>query len=249
MGNKNLIRDFLVYKITAVKKLLLKGEFVLFFKDLQAFRSWRKFRVTTKSTLDFRTPWLVFEAIEFLDKWLKKQMVVFEYGSGGSSLFISDRVKTLYSIDHDERWFENVKTVIQHEGIKNIEYKLHRPIAELNELKKDCSAPENYLSCMGEFKNLNFENYVRSIDTYPDNHFDLVIVDGRSRPSCILHAIPKVKVGGILLVDNADRTYYLRSFPVLREKGKWVEKTFTGHFPYCPASILGTTILFTKQAN
>jgi hypothetical protein len=57
----------------------------------------------------------------------------------------------------------------------------------------------------------------------------------------------KVKSGGVLLVDNADRTYYLSHFPELRDQHKWDEQVFIGHFPYCPASILGTTILFTKK--
>jgi hypothetical protein len=249
MKNKSLVRDFLVYTITAIQKLLLKGQVVFFFKDISVFRLWWKFRNTTKSTLNFRTPWLVFGAIDFLDNWLTKEMIVFEYGSGGSSLFISDRVKVIYSIDHDEQWFENVKTAIDKEGIKNIEYKLYRPVAEIKGSEKNCSDPENYLSCMGEYKDLNFENYVRSIDVFPENYFDLVIIDGRARPSCILHAMRKVKPNGILLVDNADRGYYLRSFPELYEEDKWTIKKFTGHFPYCSASILGTTTLFTKRGH
>lgn len=249
MANRNILRDFFVYTITSVQKLLMKGEFSLFIKDIKVFMLWRKFRVSSKSTLDFRTPWLVFDVINFLKKWLQKDMVVYEYGSGGSSLFISDRVKTIYSIEHDEAWFNNVQEVMKKEGIKNIEYRLHTPEAQVADSSVDCSNPHYYLSCMGEFKDLNFEKYVKSIDGFPNQHFDLVIVDGRSRPSCILHSMQKVKPGGILLVDNADRAYYLRSFPALDDAEKWEKKVFTGHFPYCPASILGTTILFTKRGN
>lgn len=248
MNNRNLLRDFFVYTITSLKQLLFKGEVIFFLMDMKSFWLWRKFRLSSKSTLDFRTPWLVFGAIDFLKEWLRKDMTVFEYGSGGSSLFISDRVEVIYSIEHDKLWFENVKTVIQKESIENINYKLSPPVAEMSDPKKSCSDPHNYLSCMGEFKNLNFENYVKSIDEFPDNQFDLVIIDGRARPSCILHAIAKIKVGGILLVDNADRNYYLSSFPEFHLQQQWDKKKFIGHFPYSPASILGTTILFTKRA-
>ena len=141
MPNRSLVRDFLVYTITAIQKLLFIGQAGLFVKDMRASRLLWKCRVTTKSTLDFRILWLVFEAIDFLNKWLTKDMIVVEYGSRGSSLFISDSVKTIYSIDHDEQWFENVKTVIHKEGIKNIEYKLYRPVAELNGSTKNCGRP------------------------------------------------------------------------------------------------------------
>ncbi|HLP36084.1 hypothetical protein [Lacibacter sp.] len=247
MRKHNRVRDLLVYTITSVQKLLLKGMISLFLKDIRVFGRWWKFRVSSKSTLDFRTPWLVFDAIDFLSNWLRKDMVVFEYGSGGSSLFISDRVNKLYSVEHNEQWFGNVSDAIKTEGIQNIDLRLYRPVVKINDPKVDCSDPKNYISCMGEFKDLNFETYVKSIAAFPDNYFDLIIVDGRARPSCIQHAMPKVKTGGVLLVDNADRAYYLSHFPELRDEDNWDEKAFIGHFPYCPASILGTTILFTKK--
>lgn len=65
---------------------------------------------------------------------------------------------------------------------------------------------------------MNFQRYASQIDKYPDQHFDLVIVDGRARPSCLMHGVPKVKVGGMLVLDNADRDYYLaRTHPFLKE--------------------------------
>lgn len=99
---------------------------------------------------------------------------------------------------------------------------------------------------MGEFKDLNFETYVKSIDKFPDNYFDLIIVDGRARPSCIKHAMNKVKTGGVLLIDNADRTYYLQPFPVLLTQDKWKLLDFIGHSSYGSAPILGTTKFFIK---
>jgi hypothetical protein len=100
---------------------------------------------------------------------------------------------------------------------------------------------------MGEYKDFILEDYVKSIEDYPDGYFDLVVVDGRARPSCILHSMQKVKVNGILLLDNADRSYYLHPFPELFEKSKWSVQTFIGHLPYNPPSVLDTTILFTKK--
>jgi hypothetical protein len=214
--------------------------------DMRFFFLWRRFRVAAASTLEYEIPWMSFAAIEYLKTWLHKDMLVYEYGSGGSSLFLSSRVRHLYSVDHDGSWFKDVEAIIEKKNINNISYAFIKP-EPVSGTDKDCSHPEHYLSCMGEFKNLSFEKYVKSIDHHPHDYFDLVIVDGRARPSCIKHAIPKIKKGGVLLLDNADRSYYLHAFPELMDTGKWVAATFEGHFPYCSASLLDTTILFTRK--
>ncbi len=232
---------------TSVKVLLLKGLFRLFLKNIISFFRWRVFRTTSKNTIDYQIPWMSFAAIDYLSDWLHKKMVVFEYGSGGSSLFIAERVHQLHSVDHDELWYNKVQAIIEQKQIKNITYKLFKPEPLVSSTPSECGNPANFLSCMGEFNGLSFENYVRSIDQFSDHYFDLVIVDGRARPSCIKHAMTKVKQGGVLLLDNADRSYYLNPFPELLEEDKWRQKIFIGHFPHCSASVVDTTIFFFKQ--
>jgi predicted O-methyltransferase YrrM len=56
---------------------------------------------------------------------------------------------------------------------------------------------------------MQFRSYVEAIDAYPDASFDLVVVDGRARPSCLRQAIPKLRPRGLLVLDNSDRDYYL----------------------------------------
>jgi predicted O-methyltransferase YrrM len=50
---------------------------------------------------------------------------------------------------------------------------------------------------------------VTQIDAFPDGAFDVVLVDGQARPSCLKHAYTKVKPGGMLILDNADVPEYL----------------------------------------
>ena len=50
---------------------------------------------------------------------------------------------------------------------------------------------------------------------YPDGHFDLVIVDGRARPSCVFHAMSKVRAGGYLMLDDTDRQRYEEAMSLL----------------------------------
>ena len=236
-----------MYVYTAVRFLFLKGQFGLFLQDLSFFSDWRKYRTSSKGTLEHRVPWLVFGSISFLEGWLKKEMRVFEYGSGGSTLYLAERVASIVSVEHDSQWYEHAEEQINRSGFTNIQYFLLAPQAAANNASMECTNPENYVSCFTEYKGKEFSAYARFIDGYPDESFDLVIVDGRVRHSCIVHAMQKVKKQGILLLDNADRSYYLAPFPELFDSGNWKLLTFTGHFPFGPASVLNTTKLFIRQ--
>ena len=56
-----------------------------------------------------------------------------------------------------------------------------------------------FVSTAGE----NFGRYVRAIDSEPDDSIDLVIVDGQARTRCVLAAAPKIRPGGMLLLDDS----------------------------------------------
>src|SRR5690606_37246496 len=49
--------------------------------------------INNKSPLDLELPWLTIGAILHIKRFLNKNMRVFEYGSGGSTLFFSKRAK------------------------------------------------------------------------------------------------------------------------------------------------------------
>ena len=55
--------------------------------------------INGKTPLDLEVPWFSYAAIDFLDGFLRPGMMVCEYGSGGSTLFFSKRVRSVVSID------------------------------------------------------------------------------------------------------------------------------------------------------
>lgn len=245
-NKKNILIEFLAYSFFSVKKILLKGHYKCFYSDMLRFFKWWESRKVETDTIHVGAPWMVFAAVSFLKKWLKKDMKVFEYGSGGSTVFFSKLSDSIISVEHYEKWYNRVSKYISNNQINNIEYRLILP--ELyTAVTGSCTDPKSYKSCFPEFSNFSFKEYVISIDAYPDECFDLVVVDGRSRGSCILHAMKKVKVNGMLLVDNADRSYYLKPFPELFDKNKWGIASFIGHVPNNPPSEIDITILFTRK--
>ncbi|HYZ83444.1 MAG TPA: class I SAM-dependent methyltransferase [Bryobacteraceae bacterium] len=49
------------------------------------------------------------------------------------------------------------------------------------------------------------EQYVSAIHAFPDNHFDVISIDGSHRLACFEAAHRHLKPGGILLIDNTDK--------------------------------------------
>ncbi len=184
--------------------------------------------------LKTHTPWLVYDAIEWLKSHLTKDMLVYEYGSGGSTLFLADLCKVLHSVEYDFSWYNKVIKEIEARGILNCDLSFVEPEEKINENRVLCFVSLgmniSYSSKSKKYENKSFMKYVQSIDRFEDNFFDLIVVDGRSREACIVHSISKVKLGGYILLDNSERLWYESGVRIL--EGKGFEKTsFFGHGP------------------
>ena len=57
-------------------------------------------------------PWYTYPAIHFIKNRLMKDMTVFEYGCGFSTLWWADRVQRVVSVEHDEKWYNQIKKLI-----------------------------------------------------------------------------------------------------------------------------------------
>jgi len=159
--------------------------------------------------LDTPSPWLTFDAIDQLRARMKDGLRIFEYGSGGSTLFWLQWRVALCSIEHDPEWYALVKARLPQGA--SVDYRLVVPEpSDDRNFGADPADPHAYVSRDERSRGRTFRRYASQIDEFPDAHFDLVLVDGRARPSCIRHAAPKVKRGGVLVLDNADRDYYVR---------------------------------------
>ncbi len=53
-----------------------------------------------------------------------------------------------------------------------------------------------------------WDEYVDAIDRFENDFFDIVIIDGMCREECAARAAPKVKPGGIIVVDDTDQPWY-----------------------------------------
>lgn len=193
------------------------------------FRAWSR---TGATPLGDELPWMTFAAAEFLSGWLQKDMNVFEWGSGGSTIFFAKHAARVTAVEHEEAWAAQVRTAIAGRGIANARLEHLPPELDAAAMQWDCADPSVCASSGEKFRGQSFQRYVTFIDSFSDAAFDLVVVDGRARPSCIQHGMAKVKPGGFLLLDNAERQHYARAKTRL-DAAEWERHDFTGPGPYC----------------
>ena len=126
-------------------------------------------------------PWFVMGSITYLeDEFLEDpyhplEFKAFEWGSGGSTIWLSQRTKSVITLEHDREWVEKTKAELDKYGITNVAL-IWRQLDR---------------------------GYVEYIDSFPDEHFDIILVDGRRRSDCLAHAVPKLRCGGALVLDNS----------------------------------------------
>ncbi len=183
---------------------------------------------------DFLTlaqPWLCFPAARHLNQLDFDQAKVFEYGSGGSTIYFGQRASEVYSVEHEPAWYDRVQVELSLRGMTNVFCLLVQPEPNGRQNTASVADPKAYASSDERTAGMNFENYVRTIDRFPDGYFDLVIVDGRARPSCLAHAMRKVRMGGILLLDQSERPHYLSNILELKDRSRWQLERYMGPLP------------------
>src|SRR5438270_5199052 len=149
--------------------------------------------INGKTPLDLEVPWFSYAAIDFLEDFLKPHMQVFEYGSGGSTIFFARRLKSVYSVEDNLRWFELVTRRLEEKELHNVTLKL----------------------CPFDFQRAQGFEHSEYLHAIPDERFDVIVVDGSEewtqvRPACFEKAEARVKAGGIIIVDDSWRYPDLR---------------------------------------
>lgn len=121
-------------------------------------------------------PWISYSAIYELGSFLTKSSRVLEFGSGMLTIWYAKHAGEVYSVEDSKPWFEKIGNFIKNNNISNI--------------------------------NLTFSSNLNDYSQFMSNDhagFDLVMVDGNYRSSCVSHAIRLLRPGGVFYLDNSDR--------------------------------------------
>jgi precorrin-6B methylase 2 len=133
-------------------------------------------------------PWVTYCFIDFISNRLDKNMDIFEYGSGNSTLWYAEKVNSVTSVEHNKIWYEKIK--------KN--------------------APKNVTIYYQELiYNGEYSKFVNKTNRKFDI---IIIIDGRDRVNCIKNAINNLKESGIIILDDSERKQYKEGIDFLLNK-------------------------------
>jgi len=121
---------------------------------------------------------------------------------------------------------------LKESGLNNVDYRF-----VLQNDKDDFKNASFNLEDSGDYEvRRDYVNYFRALNDIEDASLDFAIVDGRARTECCMEILPKIKKGGILILDNSERDRY---YPVFdKMKNESIYKTTNG--------LTNTTFWFLK---
>ncbi len=129
--------------------------------------------------------WLCPDALRFLDAWLGPTDIGFQWGTGDSTLWLAKRVQHLTSIEHNPAQARQVRVQLRVEGLnERVSY---------------------HLESHGNAKQHIDAAYVRMIDMASDHSLSFSVIGGPLPSACCLASILKLKPGGLLIVEHAER--------------------------------------------
>lgn len=156
-------------------------------------------------------PYLVWDAIDFLEEEVKPGMKVLEVGSGNSTCWFLGKGCEVTSFEHSGEWAEAV-----------MKFNRER-LGEESVARLDYHVEEG-------------DDAIKGIAELPDNTYDLVLIDSMNehtyRPAALAAARSKVRSGGLMVLDNADHP---NNWPALDMMADLERIRFTG---YCPMGCL-----------
>jgi hypothetical protein len=79
------------------------------------------------------------------------------------------------------------------------------------EVKKQISTNVDYSCCKDD-------SYYKRIKQFPDNYFDVIVIDGSYRNECAIESINKISKEGLIIFDNADGVDFKKAQILFMEK-------------------------------
>lgn len=141
-------------------------------------------------------PWLRPMATEYIKCLLPQGASIFEWGMGASTIWFARQKHSVASFELDPEWYKQVGERVVKENLM--------PFVQ-----------PYYFGIIKGLNSPNIQMYADAILSATFGKFDLILVDGRNRCRCLANARSKVKVGGMLCLDNSERPEYAKAIALL----------------------------------
>jgi hypothetical protein len=160
------------------------------------------------------------EEVEYIENLVNKDSKVFEWGSGGSTIYFYPLVHTYISVENIRLWYELVRQRLIMDKVQGITKRNNNTILIYIDERSDYI--ENKKG-RGSIKDgVHLKKYVNSIDETNIDDFDLILIDGDVRANCLLKAIQYA---------TENTTIILHDYYKYHDSYKWIEKNYKPERP------------------
>lgn len=128
---------------------------------------------------------------EFISKYIDKGDILLEWGSGNSTIYFSEKVKSLISIEHDIDYYKIIKNLIIFHDIKNI---------DIYHIPANSPTPT---PCRYE----QFKEYIEFVKKN-NFKFNRVLIDGRARKYCAKSILEIIDENCVVMIHDFNRPDY-----------------------------------------
>jgi hypothetical protein len=120
-------------------------------------------------------PWISYRAASEIERLLRPEWRVLEFGAGMSTLWFAKRVSFVLSIEANREWYERVCKQLTSRGFSNVEVRLRQ----------------------------ESDAYAAAVNR-EDGLFDFVLIDGDWRERCIEPSLRALRADRFVYIDNID---------------------------------------------
>jgi len=169
---------------------------LLFLESAPKENGWFK-TVKTRQAVNLEgepIPWLTYPFIDFIQDRLNKDLSIFEFGAGNSSIYFAKKSKSVISVEHSPEWYKIIKS--------NDKYKYENLDIRLVEIPDEMKEKGYHTMAFTNTEN----EYVYSLKN-TGKKYNVVVVDGLFRNSCIMHSLDSLTDDGIIFLDNTSKHY------------------------------------------
>ena len=158
---------------------------------------------------------------EMVEKYLKPDHTMLEYGSGGSTLYFSQLVKEYVSVEHNAEWHKRIR---EHVG-DNCNLKLVENTFSnynIDSVFWKNLAPNSRI----DWSSLMSGDYYKLFKKYIEfpfsvgKKYDRILIDGRARPECAKHIYDLIDDDAVVFIHDFYKESYDEKGKHLREGGR-----------------------------
>lgn len=144
----------------------------------------------TRSSWEAGEPWWNRRAIRHVNEQLPPSGEAFEWGSGGSTVWLTAQGLHVTAIESELEWAERVSRRCPSATVRYI------PGTDTGTMR---SEPQ-----LDDHGRHFFDDYVAAIDDVALGSLDVVVIDGICRVECARRTTDKVKPGGMVVLDDTN---------------------------------------------